>query len=93
MAKSRVPDRNKNMQAVDKCALKRQTDKQRGVRYLTTPVIAPTRGSLSCTLEMLIFLYSKVKLMLEVSGQLHAPASLPPGKEPRYPLDMRLDGP
>jgi hypothetical protein len=28
-----------------------------------------------------------------VSGQLHAPAALPPGKEPRYPLDRRLGGP
>jgi hypothetical protein len=30
---------------------------------------------------------------MEVSGQLHAPAALPPGKEPRYALDRRLDGP
>jgi hypothetical protein len=30
---------------------------------------------------------------MEVSGQLHAPAALPPGKEPRYPLDRRLGGP
>jgi hypothetical protein len=30
---------------------------------------------------------------MEVSGQLHAPAALPPGKEPWYPLDRRLDGP
>jgi len=29
---------------------------------------------------------------MEVSGQLHAPAALPPGKEPQYPLDMRLGG-
>jgi hypothetical protein len=28
-----------------------------------------------------------------VSGQLHAPAALPPGKELRYPLDRRLGGP
>jgi hypothetical protein len=28
-----------------------------------------------------------------VSGQLRAPAALPPGKEPRYPLDRRLGGP
>jgi hypothetical protein len=27
-----------------------------------------------------------------VSGQLHAPAALPPGKEPWYPLDRRLGG-
>jgi hypothetical protein len=30
---------------------------------------------------------------MEVSGQLHAPAALPPGKSPRYPLDRRLGGP
>jgi hypothetical protein len=31
---------------------------------------------------------------MEVSGQLHAPAVLyPRGKDPRYPLDRRLDGP
>jgi hypothetical protein len=30
---------------------------------------------------------------MEVSGQLHAPAALPPGKEPQVPLDRRLDGP
>jgi hypothetical protein len=30
---------------------------------------------------------------LEVSGQLHAPAALPPGKSPRYPLYRRLGGP
>jgi hypothetical protein len=29
----------------------------------------------------------------DVSGQLHAPATLPPGKETRYPLDRRLGGP
>jgi hypothetical protein len=28
-----------------------------------------------------------------VSGQLRASAVLPPGKDPRYPLDRRLDGP
>jgi hypothetical protein len=28
-----------------------------------------------------------------VSGQLLAPATLPPGKSPRYPLDRRLGGP
>jgi hypothetical protein len=28
-----------------------------------------------------------------VSGQLHAPAVLPPGKSPTYPLGRRLDGP
>jgi hypothetical protein len=29
---------------------------------------------------------------MDVSGQLHVPAALPPGKEPRYPLDRRLGG-
>jgi hypothetical protein len=29
---------------------------------------------------------------VEVSGQLHAPDALPPGKEPWYPLDRRLSG-
>jgi hypothetical protein len=27
-----------------------------------------------------------------MSGLLHAPAALPPGKIPRYPLDTRLGG-
>jgi hypothetical protein len=30
---------------------------------------------------------------LEVSGQLHAPAALPPGKSPWYPFYRRLGGP
>jgi hypothetical protein len=30
---------------------------------------------------------------LEVSGQLHDPAALLPGKEPLYPLARRLGGP
>jgi hypothetical protein len=30
---------------------------------------------------------------MEVSGQLHAPAALPQGKGPWYPLDRGLDGP
>jgi hypothetical protein len=33
---------------------------------------------------------------MEVSGQLHDPAALPPGREPPprwYPLDKRLGGP
>jgi hypothetical protein len=30
---------------------------------------------------------------MEVSGELHAPAGLPPGKRPRYALVKRLDGP
>jgi hypothetical protein len=30
---------------------------------------------------------------MEVSAQLHAPAALPSGKEPPYPLDRRLGGP
>jgi hypothetical protein len=29
---------------------------------------------------------------MEMSGQLHAPAALPPGKSPWNPLDRRLDG-
>jgi hypothetical protein len=29
---------------------------------------------------------------MEVSGQLHALAALPPGKKNQYPLDRRLDG-
>jgi hypothetical protein len=28
-----------------------------------------------------------------VSGQIHSPAALPPGKSPSYPLDRRLGGP
>jgi hypothetical protein len=31
--------------------------------------------------------------LVEVSGQLHASAALPPGKVFRYPLDRRLGGP
>jgi hypothetical protein len=30
---------------------------------------------------------------MEVSGQIHASAALPPGKDPQYPLDRRLGGP
>jgi hypothetical protein len=30
---------------------------------------------------------------MEVSGQLHAPAALPPRKRPWYPLDRRLGEP
>jgi hypothetical protein len=30
---------------------------------------------------------------MQASGQLHAPAALPPGKEPWYPLNRRLGGP
>jgi hypothetical protein len=30
---------------------------------------------------------------MEVSGQLHAPATLLQGKEPQYPLNRRLCGP
>jgi hypothetical protein len=37
-------------------------------------------------------LWVKKKLM-EVSGQLHTLAAVPRGKEPLYPLDMRLAGP
>jgi hypothetical protein len=29
---------------------------------------------------------------MELSGQLHSPAALPPGKSPFYPLDRRLGG-
>jgi hypothetical protein len=29
---------------------------------------------------------------MEVSGQLHTPAALTPGKKPWYPLDRRLRG-
>jgi hypothetical protein len=29
---------------------------------------------------------------MEVSGQFHAPAALPQGKSPLYPLDRRLGG-
>jgi hypothetical protein len=29
---------------------------------------------------------------MEMNGQVHAPAALPPGRERRYPLDMRLGG-
>jgi hypothetical protein len=30
---------------------------------------------------------------MEVGGQLHAPATLPPEEDPWYPLDRRLGGP
>jgi hypothetical protein len=30
---------------------------------------------------------------MDMSGQLHAPAALPPEKDPRYPLDRRVGGP
>jgi hypothetical protein len=30
---------------------------------------------------------------MEVNGLFQVPAALPPGKEPRQPLDRRLDGP
>jgi hypothetical protein len=30
---------------------------------------------------------------MAMSGQIHTPAALPSGKEPRYPVDRRLDGP
>jgi len=29
---------------------------------------------------------------MEVSGQLHVPAALPPGEDPQHPLDRRLGG-
>jgi hypothetical protein len=37
--------------------------------------------------------FSWPRHQLEVSGQLHAPAALPPGKSPRYPFYRRLGGP
>jgi hypothetical protein len=40
------------------------------------------------------YTFSSPRHWLEVSGQLHAPAALLPGKEPpHYPLDRRLGGP
>jgi hypothetical protein len=30
---------------------------------------------------------------MDVSGQLHVPAALPPAKDPCYPLNTRLGGP
>jgi hypothetical protein len=30
---------------------------------------------------------------MELCGKLHAPAAVPPKKEPWYPLDKRLSGP
>jgi hypothetical protein len=30
---------------------------------------------------------------MEVSGQVHVPVALPPGKKPVVPLDRRLGGP
>jgi len=30
---------------------------------------------------------------MEVSGQLHVPVALLPGKQPQYPLDRRMVGP
>jgi hypothetical protein len=38
-------------------------------------------------------MYSWPRHWLEASGQLHTPAALPQGKEPRSPLDRRLGGP
>jgi hypothetical protein len=37
--------------------------------------------------------FSWYQHLLEVSGQLHAPAALPRGRNPQYPLDLRLGGP
>jgi hypothetical protein len=37
-------------------------------------------------------MHFKLQHWLEVSGQLHAPAALPPEKKPRYQLDVRLGG-
>jgi hypothetical protein len=30
---------------------------------------------------------------MEVSGQLHAPVALPPGKDPRCQMDRKMGGP
>jgi hypothetical protein len=37
--------------------------------------------------------FSWPRHQLELNGQFHAPAVLPPGKRPRYLLDRRLGGP
>jgi hypothetical protein len=37
--------------------------------------------------------HSRLRHQKQVSGQLHAPAALPPGNHPRYPLERRLGGP
>jgi hypothetical protein len=37
--------------------------------------------------------HSGSRRYMEVSGQIHAPAALPQGKSPRYPLYKRLGGP
>jgi hypothetical protein len=37
--------------------------------------------------------HSRPRHQMEVSCQLHAPSSLPPGKTPKYPLDRKLGGP
>jgi hypothetical protein len=39
-----------------------------------------------------VYIHIFLTLALAGSGQLHAPAALPPGKKSQYPLDM-LDGP
>ena len=46
-------------------------------------------GSRSRPIALLIL---KSRHSMEVSGQLHAPAALPPGKESRYPCNKSLDG-
>jgi len=39
-----------------------------------------------------VYLHAFLTLALDkMSGQLHAPTALPPGKEPRYPLDKMLE--
>jgi hypothetical protein len=38
-------------------------------------------------------MYSRPRHKMEVTGQLHALAALPPEKELRYPSDRRLHGP
>jgi hypothetical protein len=37
--------------------------------------------------------YSQPQQQMEVSGELHAPAALLPGKSPNKPLNTRLGGP
>jgi hypothetical protein len=40
--------------------------------------------------EMVVQLHSLLRLWMDISGHLHAPAALHSAKEPRYPLDWRL---
>jgi hypothetical protein len=47
---------------------------------------ATLRASMACT-GITIYFFNSLELgtSLEVSSQLHAPATLPPGKEPQVP--------